>query len=36
MLRQICNKAVWLSHGSLNAYGPIDEVLTARRDAQAA
>ena len=36
MLRRICNKAVWLSHGSLKAYGPIDEVLTARSDAQAA
>ncbi len=36
MLRRICNKAVWLSHGSLKAYGPIDEVLAARSDAQAA
>jgi ABC-type polysaccharide/polyol phosphate transport system ATPase subunit len=30
MLRRICNKAIWLSHGSLKAYGPIDEVLAAR------
>ena len=36
MLRRICNKAVWLSHGSLKAYGPIDEVLAARNDQQLA
>jgi len=34
MLRRICNKAIWLSHGSLKAYGPIDEVLAARSNAQ--
>jgi ABC-2 type transport system ATP-binding protein len=33
MLRRICNKAVWLSHGSLKAYGPIDDVLVARSTA---
>ena len=36
MLRRICNKAVWLSHGSLKAYGPIDEVLAARSNERAA
>lgn len=36
MLRRICNKAVWLSHGSLRAYGPIEEVLAARNSPQAA
>lgn len=36
MLRRICNKAIWLSHGSLRAYGPIDEVLAARNHQQAA
>ena len=30
MLRQMCNKAVWLSHGRLMAYGDIDDVLAAR------
>jgi ABC-type polysaccharide/polyol phosphate transport system ATPase subunit len=29
MLRRLCNKAVWLSHGSLVAYGEIESVLTA-------
>jgi ABC-2 type transport system ATP-binding protein/lipopolysaccharide transport system ATP-binding protein len=36
MLRRICNKAVWLSHGSLRAYGLIDEVLAARSNERAA
>ena len=36
MLRRICNKAVWLSHGTLKADGLIDEVLAARGDARAA
>lgn len=36
MLRRVCNKAVWLSRGSLGAYGPIDEVLAARTNQQAA
>jgi len=36
MLRRICNKAVWLSHGSLQAYGSIDEVLAARSNERAA
>jgi ABC-type polysaccharide/polyol phosphate transport system ATPase subunit len=35
MLRQLCNKAAWLSHGSLLAYGAIDDVLTARSSANA-
>lgn len=30
MLRRLCKKAVWLSHGSLVAYGEIESVLTAR------
>jgi ABC-type polysaccharide/polyol phosphate transport system ATPase subunit len=33
MLRRICNKGVWLSHGSLKAHGPLDEVLAARSNA---
>ncbi|MFZ3354856.1 MAG: ABC transporter ATP-binding protein [Xanthobacteraceae bacterium] len=36
MLRRICNKAAWLSHGGLKAYGPIDEVLAARRNERTA
>ena len=34
MLRRLCNKAVWLSHGSLVAYGEIESV-TARRNLNA-
>ena len=30
------HKAVWLNHGSLKAYGPIDEVLAARNTQRAA
>lgn len=30
MLRRLCNKALWLSHGSLRAYGEIQEVFSAR------
>jgi ABC-2 type transport system ATP-binding protein len=35
MLRRFCNKVVWLSHGSLVAYGEIDSVLTAYRNSNA-
>jgi ABC-2 type transport system ATP-binding protein len=35
MLRRLCNKAVWLSHGSLVAYGEIESVLAARRNLNA-
>jgi ABC-2 type transport system ATP-binding protein len=31
LLRRICNKAAWLSHGNLVAYGDIEEVLAARK-----
>ena len=31
LLRRLCNKAVWLSHGSLMAYGEIESVLSAYR-----
>jgi ABC-2 type transport system ATP-binding protein/lipopolysaccharide transport system ATP-binding protein len=31
LLRRVCNKAVWLSHGSLMAYGEIESVLSAYR-----
>jgi ABC-2 type transport system ATP-binding protein len=31
MLRQFCNKAMWLSHGSLKEYGEIEIVLAAYR-----
>jgi homopolymeric O-antigen transport system ATP-binding protein len=36
ILRRICNKAVWLSHGSLKLYGALDEVLSARSGQQLA
>jgi homopolymeric O-antigen transport system ATP-binding protein len=32
MLRHLCNKAAWLSHGNLVAYGEIESVLTAYRN----
>ena len=35
ILRRLCNKAVWLSHGSLVAYGEIESVLTAYRNPNA-
>jgi ABC-2 type transport system ATP-binding protein len=35
MLRRLCKKAVWLSHGSLVAYGEIESVLTARSNPNA-
>jgi ABC-2 type transport system ATP-binding protein len=31
MLRQFCNKAMWLSHGGLKEYGEIEIVLAAYR-----
>jgi ABC-2 type transport system ATP-binding protein len=31
MLRQFCNKAMWLSHGNLKEYGEIEIVLAAYR-----
>jgi ABC-2 type transport system ATP-binding protein len=31
ILRQLCNKAIWLHQGSLMEYGPIDDVLKAYR-----
>jgi len=30
ILRRMCNKAVWLSHGKLVAYGEIEDVFAAR------
>jgi len=36
MLRRLCNKAAWLSHGSLMAFGEIENVLTAYRKPDAA
>jgi ABC-2 type transport system ATP-binding protein/lipopolysaccharide transport system ATP-binding protein len=30
LLRRLCNKAIWLSHGTLVEYGPIESVLGAR------
>jgi ABC-2 type transport system ATP-binding protein len=35
ILRRLCNKAVWLSQGSLVSYGEIESVLTARRNLNA-
>lgn len=31
-LRRLCDKAIWLSHGSLVEYGDIESVLAARRE----
>ena len=35
LLRRLCNRAVWLSHGSPVAYGEIESVLTAGRNLNA-
>lgn len=35
LLRRICNKAVWLSHGTLVAYGDVEDVLAARANGSA-
>jgi ABC-type polysaccharide/polyol phosphate transport system ATPase subunit len=32
ILRRLCNKAVWLDHGSLMAYGEFESVLSAYRN----
>ena len=32
LLRQLCDKAVWLSHGTLVQYGDIQTVLAARKE----
>ena len=34
LLRQLCDKAIWLSHGNLVQYGDIQTVLTARAQEQ--
>jgi ABC-2 type transport system ATP-binding protein len=34
-LRQLCNKAAWLSHGNLMAYGEFESVLSAYRNSNA-
>jgi ABC-type polysaccharide/polyol phosphate transport system ATPase subunit len=31
MLRRLCNKIAWLSHGNLVAYGETESVLNAYR-----
>jgi ABC-type polysaccharide/polyol phosphate transport system ATPase subunit len=31
ILKQLCDKAIWLDSGALMAFGPIDEVLEAYR-----
>ena len=36
IIRKICNKALWLEHGRLQAFGPIDEVLERYDSAAAA
>jgi len=36
IIRQICNKAVWLQDGSLIEFGEVDHVLAAYQDKQAA
>jgi ABC-2 type transport system ATP-binding protein len=35
ILRRLCDKAVWLSHGNLVEYGGIDSVLAAYRSRDA-
>jgi ABC-2 type transport system ATP-binding protein/lipopolysaccharide transport system ATP-binding protein len=35
ILRQLCNKAIWLQNGTLMAYGEINEVIAAYRGAAA-
>jgi len=35
ILRQLCNKAIWLQNGTLMAYGEISEVIAAYRGAAA-
>jgi ABC-2 type transport system ATP-binding protein/lipopolysaccharide transport system ATP-binding protein len=36
ILRQLCEKAIWLQHGRLMAYGKIDDVIASYRSSQAA
>jgi ABC-2 type transport system ATP-binding protein/lipopolysaccharide transport system ATP-binding protein len=36
IIRQICNKAIWLKDGTLVKFGDVDQVLAAYQDAQAA
>jgi ABC-type polysaccharide/polyol phosphate transport system ATPase subunit len=31
-LRRLCNKAAWLDHGNLMAYGEFESVLSAYRN----
>jgi ABC-2 type transport system ATP-binding protein len=31
LLRRLCNKAIWLSHGILVEYGEIESVISARK-----
>ena len=35
ILRRLCNKAVWLDHGNLMAYGEFESVLSAYRNPDA-
>jgi ABC-type polysaccharide/polyol phosphate transport system ATPase subunit len=35
MLRRLCNKVAWLSHGNLVAYGETESVLQAYRSPNA-
>ena len=35
MLRRLCNKALWLSHGNLIAYGEFESVMGACRNPNA-
>jgi ABC-type polysaccharide/polyol phosphate transport system ATPase subunit len=32
ILRRLCNKAAWLSHGNLTAYGEFESVIGAYRN----
>ena len=32
ILRRLCNKAAWLDHGNLMAYGEFESVLSAYRN----
>lgn len=36
IIRQLCNKAIWLTQGAIGAYGEVDEVLSAYHRASGA
>ncbi|WP_421023226.1 hypothetical protein [Paraburkholderia sp. A1RO-5L] len=32
-IRKLCNKAIWLDHGRVQAFGPAEEIVAAYEDA---